>query len=118
MAETPDAIELSRHRDLEGRRHGVIWRRAAIVGLCAFLPAGLLDGFGQRPADALVSSTAASLDLHAPSHLRGGLLYEASFTIHAQGALNHPTLALARGWAIAQQINTLEPSPPAQTSHD
>jgi hypothetical protein len=33
-------------------------------------------------------------------------------------ALDHPALVLDQGWAIAQQINTLEPSPASQTSHD
>jgi hypothetical protein len=69
-------------------------------------------------SDTLVSSAAASLDLHAPSHLRGGLLYDASFRIHAHRALKHPTLVLSPGWAITQQINSFEPSPVSQASHE
>jgi hypothetical protein len=65
-----------------------------------------------------VQSPAATFQLHAPSSLRGGLLYEASFTIHAQRDLAHPVLVLAQGWAIAQTINTLEPSPADETSQD
>ena len=118
MAATPDALDLSRHRDLEGRRRGIVWRRTAIGVLCAFLLAGLFNLFGQRPSDVLVDSAAASLDLHAPSRLRGGLLYEASFRIRAHRKLDHATLVLAPGWAITQQINSLEPSPVDETSRD
>ncbi len=117
MAETPERIVLSRHRDLEGRR-GYLYRRAAVAVLAAFLVAGLFDVFGQKPSDVTVVSPAASLDLHAPSSLRGGLLYEASFTIHASRTLSHPTLLLSRGWAITQQMNSFEPSPVSQASHD
>jgi hypothetical protein len=117
-AEIPDSIVLRRHRDLEGRRQQIHVRRAIVVLLAAFLVAGLLNVFGQRPDNTTVQAAGVSLRLHAPSALRGGLLYEASFTIHAQRALKHPTLVLDQGWAIAQQINTLEPSPGNQTSRD
>jgi hypothetical protein len=117
MAEIPDQIVLPKHRDLEGRR-GNVWRRAMLGVLALFLLAGLLNVFGQRPNDATVAARGVSLQLHAPSSLRGGLLYEASFTIHAQRALHHPVIVLSPGWAIAQTINTLEPSPATQTSQD
>ena len=117
MAATPDRIVLRRHRDLEGRRHGIRWRRAMVVILAAFVIAGLLNVFGQRPGDTTVRAAGVSLQLHAPSSLRGGLLYEASFTIHSRRALKHPTLVLAQGWPIVQQINSLEPSPVSQSSH-
>jgi hypothetical protein len=118
VAEIPDQIVLRRHRDLEGRRRGIVWRRVAVGVLCAFLLAGLLNVFGQRPSDIVVSSPAATLDFHAPSHLRGGLLYEASFTIRAHRKLDHPTIVLSPGWAITEQINSLEPSPADETSND
>jgi hypothetical protein len=118
MAATPDQIVLRRHRDLEGRRGGIYWRRGMVGMLAVFVFLGLLNVFGQRPGDTTVQAPGVSLDLHAPWSLRGGLLYEASFTIHAQRALNHPVLVLSQGWAIAQTVNTLEPSPASQTSHD
>src|SRR4051794_23329854 len=114
MAEIPDQIVLRRHRDLEGRR-GNIWRLATLAALALFLLAGLLNVFGQRPSDTTVEAGGVSLRLHAPSSLRGGLLYEASFTIHTQRALAHPALVLPQSWAIAHTINTLEPSPVTQT---
>lgn len=117
MAEIPDQIVLRRHRDLEGRR-GNLWRRVMLGVLVLFLVAGLLSVFGQRPSDTTVEAHGVSLTLHAPSSLRGGLLYEASFTIHTQRALHHPVIVLPQGWAIAQTINTLEPSPVTQKSQD
>jgi hypothetical protein len=117
MADAPDGVALGRHRDLDGRRMELYWRRGGVALLVAFLVLGLFNVFGQVPDNLVVQSSAASLQLHAPSGLRGGLLYEASFTIHARRELGHPTLVLGQGWAIAQQINTLEPSPVAQTSH-
>lgn len=74
--------------------------------------------FGQRPSNTTVEANGVSFQLHAPSALRGGLLYEASFTIHTRLALAHPALLLSGGWAIVQQINSLEPSPLSQASHD
>jgi hypothetical protein len=118
MAEVPDQLVLRRHRDLEGRRNGIHWRRSMLVLLTAFIVAGLLNVFGQRPNSTIVRSPAASLELSAPSHLRGGLLYAATFTVHARRTLHHATLVLSPGWAEAQQMNTVEPSPVSQSSHD
>jgi len=116
VAEIPDQIVLRRHRDLEGRRKGIFWRRAMVALLTAFVIVGLFNVFGQRPSDTTVSANGVSLELHAPSLLRGGLLYEASFTVRAQRALEDPAIVLSQGWAIAQTINTLEPSPTDETS--
>ncbi|MDX6481536.1 MAG: hypothetical protein QOG85_2046 [Gaiellaceae bacterium] len=118
MPAIPDQIVLKRHRDLEGRRRDIYWRRAAVGLLAAFLLAGLLNLFGQKPGDTTVTAGGVSLQLHAPSALRGGLLYEASFTVRTQRKLTTPTLVLSRGWPIANTINTLEPSPATESSHD
>jgi hypothetical protein len=56
--------------------------------------------------------------VYAPSHLRGGLLYEARFTIFARRKLSHVVLLLSPGWLESQQLNTIEPSPVAQGSRD
>ena len=95
MAEVPDQLVLRKHRDLEGRRSGIWWRRSMLVVLTAFLIAGLFSVFGQRPGRTTAQSAAASLELFAPSHLRGGLLYAATFTIHARRTLNHAALVLS-----------------------
>ena len=78
----------------------------------------LFNVFGQRPDTNTLVSPVASLKIYAPSHLRGGLLYEARFTISARRKLNHAVLLLSPGWAESQQINTIEPSPLAEGSRD
>jgi hypothetical protein len=118
MASIPDQISVKRHVDLEGRRSGLSFRRAGVATVGIVLVLGLLGVFGQRPGRATVDSSAASVELFAPTHLRGGLLYEARFTIAAHRRLDHAVLQLAPGWAESQQINTIEPSPVAETSHD
>ena len=118
MAAIPDEIVLRRHRDLEGRRNGIQARRALLAVLTAFLVAGLLNVFGQRPTTTTITAQSASLELSAPSHLRGGLLYGAIFTIRARRTLQHPALVLSPAWAAMQQINTMEPSPVNETSRD
>jgi hypothetical protein len=118
VAAIPDRIALPRHRDLEGRAGGIRWRRAMVALLALFAVAGLLNVFGQRPENTTVAANGVALRLHAPDALRGGLLYQASFTIKPSRTLSHAVLVLAPGWAITQQINTLEPSPATQTSHN
>ena len=118
MAAVPDQIVLRRHRDLEGRRGGIRRRRGMVVLLSVFVAAGLFNVFGQRPENTLVAANGVSFQLHAPSALRGGLLYEASFRIQPSRTLSHPVLVLAPGWAITEQINSLEPSPVSQASHN
>lgn len=118
MAEIPDELVLRRHRDLEGRRNGIQARRVLVVVLAAFLVAGLLNVFGQRPGTTTIRTSAATLELSAPSHLRGGLLYGAIFTIRARRTLQHPALVFSPSWAAMQQMNTIEPSPVNETSHD
>lgn len=118
MAEIPDRLVLRRHRDLEGRRNGIQARRVLLAVLAAFLVAGLLNVFGQRPGTTTVRSSAATFELSAPSHLRGGLLYGAIFTIRARRTLRHPALVFSPAWAAMQQMNTIEPSPVAETSRD
>jgi hypothetical protein len=118
MSEIPETIVLKRHRDLAGRRRGIWARRGALVLLGAFLIAGLASTFGQRPESIVGRSDAATLELYAPPHVRSGLLYEARFTIHAHRTLTHASLQLSPGWGEGEQINTIEPSPVSEASHD
>ena len=118
MAQIPDGITLRRHRDLEGRRHDAWIRRAllALVGLVPLL--ALTNLFGQRPHVATAQSTPATLELYAPAHVRGGLLWEARFTVYAHRELKRAVLELDKGWMEGMQINTIEPSPVGEGSHD
>jgi hypothetical protein len=118
MADVPDSITLARHRDLKGRRQER-WVRIVLLTLVSLVPlAALLNVFGQRPHIETVASSPAKLELYAPSHLRGGLLWEARFTVAARSELKRATLVLARGWMEGMTINTIEPSPVGEGSRD
>jgi hypothetical protein len=116
--DVPDRIVLKRHRDLSalGFNRPVRYALLGLLGLVLLL--GLANVFGQRPQTVTARSDKADLELYAPTHLRGGLLYEARFTIRAHENLKHAVLQLAPGWAESQQMNTIEPSPLAQTSRN
>jgi hypothetical protein len=118
VAEIPDRIVLKRHRDLGGLGFNRPVRYALLALLGLVLVLGLLNVFGQRPETVTATSTQADLELYAPAHLRGGLLYEARFTIRAHEDLTHTVLQLSPGWTESQQMNTIEPSPLAQTSRN
>jgi hypothetical protein len=112
----PDGLVLTRHRDLEGRRWQP-WLRRALLALVVAVPViALFNVFGQRPSTAQATAPAASLRLYAPTHLRGGLLYMARFTIVAKTDLKRANLVLDPGWAHETQINTIEPSPVGEGS--
>ena len=50
--------------------------------------------------------------------MRGGLLYQARFTIVAHQALNDATLVLNESWIDGLTVNTIEPSPVNQASRN
>jgi hypothetical protein len=118
VSDIPDRIVLVRHLELHA------WgfkrpARYALLGLIgAFLVLGLFNVFGQNPETVTATSAKADLELYAPNRLRGGLLYEARFTVTAHERLNHAALRLGSGWAESQQMNTIEPSPIAETSRN
>jgi hypothetical protein len=118
VVDVPDTIDLERHRDLVGRSASKPLRWLLIGLMSAVLLLGLLNVFGQHPDTLNADSPKAKLEVFAPSHLRGGLLYEARFTIFARQKLKHVVLLLSPGWAESQQMNTIEPSPLAQGSRD
>jgi hypothetical protein len=119
MAERiPEGLVLKRHRDLVGKRHEAWIRRTllALVGLVPLL--ALLNVFGQRPHVETARAAAADLELYSTPHVRGGLLFEARFTVYANRDLKRATLELDRGWMEGFTINTIEPSPIGEGSHD
>ncbi len=117
MAETPDFLTLRHNRDGAGRTETRV--RRFLVGLVALLClAGLLNAFGQRPETSKAAVSAASLKVYAPSRVRGGLFYEARFTIDAFQDLKNAILVLNSGWAEGITINTIEPSPIGEASRN
>jgi hypothetical protein len=119
MASPPDGIVLKRHRDLEGLR-GFVWVRRGLLAALALVPAlGLVNAFGQRPETLRAEGGGAALELYAPSRVRGGLLFEARFTIRAEeGDIDEATLVLDEGWLEGLTINTIEPAPVGEASRD
>lgn len=116
MADIPDGIVLRRDRDLDGRRHEIWIRRGILALIAALIVAALLNVFGQRPETATADSSAASLELYAPTSLRGGLLWSARFRVTAHRALKKAVLVLSPSWAESMSINTIEPAPVDETS--
>ena len=109
---------MERHRDLQGRLQAVWVRRAllALLGIICIL--GLLDVFGQEPQETHGAARTAELEVQAPSGVRGGLLYQARFTVRALQELKDAQLVLSPGWADGITINTIEPSPIGEASRD
>jgi hypothetical protein len=119
MAQPPQFLTLKRHRDLEGVYNtGLIVRRIAYAVIAAVAILGLLNVFGQRPSTVTADASAARLELYAPTHTRGGLLFMARFRITANQDLKKATLVLDPGWAESMTINTIEPSPTDETSEN
>jgi len=118
MADIPDTLVLRRHRDLQGKRNEAWLRRGLLVTIAAVPLLALFNVFGQRPHVETARADAASLELYAPAHLRGGLLWEARLTVRARRDLKDAVLELDRGWMEGMSINTIEPSPVGEGSHD
>jgi hypothetical protein len=114
----PDGIDLARHRDLVGRRHDVWVRRGALGLIAAVLVVALLNFFGQRPSTVSATAPEAKLSLYAPTHLRGGLYFEARFHINAHAEIKNAILVLGSGWFEGITVNTIEPSPVDEASRN
>ncbi len=118
MAETPDHLTLSRHRDLHGRERRPVTRWILLGAIGLFCGLGLLNVFGQRPATDTLSSHAARLEVYSPHRLRGGLIYMSRFTIEARQEIENATLVLDPGWLEGMTLNTLEPAPVGEANRD
>ena len=117
MADPPAFLTLRRNRDRTGRLELSI-RRSVVALLSLLLLAGLLNVFGQRPATSEAGTAAASLKVYAPDRVRGGLYYEARFTITARREVKEARLVLDTGWLEGLTVNTIEPSPVGEASRD
>jgi hypothetical protein len=105
MSDLPQGIDLSRHRDFEGKALGQWLRHGFLLLLTIFVVAALLNAFGAKPQTEEAGSAAATLKITAPERVRGGLLYQARLQIHANEAIGAPTL-----------VNTIQPEPAATTT--
>ena len=116
MAKELDSVDLPRARELRGRGREVWVRRAGLLVVAAIPVLALFNVFGQTASEAIANSPAATLIVTSPNQVRGGLLYQARFTIVAHQEIKNATINLGRGWAEGMTINTLEPSPSQETS--
>ncbi|HYX86127.1 MAG TPA: hypothetical protein VE777_14230 [Gaiellales bacterium] len=117
-ASRPQGLVLKHDRDLEGRGYQIWVRRALMLVPVTIVVLALAGVFGQRPDTSDASSADASLSVYAPAHLRGGLLWEARFHIHARADLRDAKLVLGSGWLEGMSVNTIEPSPSSETSRN
>ena len=118
MADQPDGIALPRHRDLEGRAWHP-WVRRALLGVVLLIAVLALTGmFGQRPSSTSAEAAPATMTISAPDAVRGGLLFQARFTIEASRALDDATLVLNQAWLDGLTINTIEPGPVNEASRN
>jgi hypothetical protein len=119
MADVPDGLILKRNRDLEGREWHIWVRRGLLaVPFGALCVLALLNVFGQRPRTDTATAPTATLKLYAPTHLRGGLLWQARFHIQATRDVKDAVLELGPGWLEGMTVNTIEPSPIGEGSSD
>jgi hypothetical protein len=118
VTDTPQGIQVGRHRDLRGRKwHGWV-RRGLLVIPAVIVVLALANVFGQHPQTTTASMSAASLSVFAPTSVRGGLIWEARFDVHAVRTLRDARLVLDSDWLESNTVNTIEPSPPEETSRN
>jgi uncharacterized membrane protein YraQ (UPF0718 family) len=112
----PDVAE-DRYVQLSGRGWHVWLRRALIALITALLVAAVLNLFGQLPTTTTATTREATMSVRVPPHLRGGLLYQARFTLTARThALSHPKLLLNENWFDGMTLNSTEPTPASENS--
>jgi hypothetical protein len=114
----PEGLSGGRHRDLASRGIDPWIRRGILAVLAIIVLAALLGAFGQQPQTSRAASADASLAVQSPSRLRGGLVFQARFTITAGRRLEHPVLSLERGWFEDMSINSVAPEPTSEASRD
>jgi hypothetical protein len=118
MAGRPDFIVVSRDKDLRGRRNEV-WARHGVLGLLGVISLlGLFNVFGQKATTSEAAAQNATLEVHAPTRLRSGVLYSARFIVRATRTLDEAAFVLDSNWVEGMQVNTIEPSPVSETSQN
>jgi hypothetical protein len=114
----PEGLILEQHRDLEGRGRRPHVRQALLGLLCVFLLLGLANVFGQVPAADVAETSEARFEVSAPTKLRGGLFFEARYTVEAVEEIENATIVLDSGWLEDITLNTVEPAPIGEASRD
>lgn len=110
------SLDRSLDLELEGRGHHALYRRLALGVLGLVVIAALLNVFGQETTTTVAAGERGVLSIDAPAHLRGGLLFQARFEVHAKRRIAHPKLVLSPGWLSSMTLNTVEPAPLSENS--
>lgn len=117
MKDVPNAsLDRSLDLELKGRGHHGLYRRLGLGALGLIVVAALLNVFGQESTTTVAAGERGVLSIDAPAHLRGGLLFQARFEVHAKRRLAHPKLVLSPGWLNSMTLNTVEPTPLSENS--
>ena len=118
VATAPEGLTHEHHRDLEGRETGPVVRRVLVALLAGILVLGLFNLFGQRVNVTSAETNAARFEVSAPTKVRGGILFQARFTIQAIEDIENATLVLDSDWLEDITLNTVAPSPMGEASRD
>jgi hypothetical protein len=118
VSQPPEGITLERNRDLAGRSYAPWLRRALLAAVTAIPVLALLGVFGQDPTTTSAASPVASLSVTAPARLRGGLIFQVRVKVVAHREIAHPQIDFAEGWLESMSVNSIQPEPEAEHSHD
>ena len=110
------SLDRSLDLELEGRQRHGLYRLFALGVLGLVVLAALLGAFGQESTMTVDAGQRAALSVDAPPDLRGGLLFQARFEVHAKRRLAHPNLVLSPGWLHGMTLNTVAPTPVSEES--
>src|SRR3954452_5057001 len=116
--EYPDHLYVGRHREEEGHGHQPWVRRGVLSLFEAFIALALLNVFGQRSETARTAGSGADLEVHGPTKVRGGLLFQQRITINATRDVESPRIVLGTGFLDGLQVNTMEPQAQSESSRD
>jgi hypothetical protein len=95
------------------------WLRRVLLCCVAVLPLlALLNVFGQHPSTSTASSPAATLSVTAPTRLRGGLIFQVKVKVQAHREISQLQIAFDTGWWESMSVNSIEPNPSSETSHN
>lgn len=104
MTDTPQGIQIGRHRDLRGREWYGWLRRGLLLIPAAIVVLALANVFGQHPETSTASTSAATMSVFAPTSVRGGLIWEARFDVHAVRTIRDARLVLDSDWLEANTV--------------
>jgi hypothetical protein len=118
VTQVPDGISLERNRDLRGLARAVWIRRGLLVCVAALPVLALLNVFGQDPSTSTSAGPEASLSVTAPTRLRGGLIFQVRVKVVALQEIKQLQLDFDEGWWESMSVNSIQPEPTNQNSHD